>query len=63
MLVTGTESAEKGPGVTMGKLKMLRDKLIGRLEALGPGEAVSDPRPGVRAAFTATYKDGQRGLL
>ena len=34
------ESAEKGPGVTLGELVMLRDKLTGRLEALGPGEVV-----------------------
>jgi hypothetical protein len=51
------------PGVTLDELGMPRDKLTGRLEALGPDEAVGDPRPGVRAAFAATYKDGQRMLL
>ena len=43
LAVAGIESAEKGPGVTLGKLGMLRDKLIERLEALGLGEAVRDP--------------------
>ena len=63
LAVTGMESAEKGPGVTMCKLVMLRDELTGRLEALGPGEVVRGPRPGVQAAFAAKYKDGQKGLL
>ena len=43
LAVAGTESAEKGPGVTLGKLGMLRDKLTGRLEVLGPGKAVRGP--------------------
>ena len=43
LAVAGIESAEKGPGVTLGKLGMLRDKLVGRLEALGLGETVRDP--------------------
>ena len=64
----GMESAEEGPVANMGKLRMLRDKQTGRLtalrlKALRPGEAVRGPWPGVHAAFAATHKDWQRGLL
>ena len=34
LVVAGIESAEEGPGVTLNKLGMLRNKLAGRLEAL-----------------------------
>ena len=57
-LAVRVESAEKAPGVTLGKLGMLRDELTGRLEALVPKNAVRHPRPGVRAAFAARFKDG-----
>jgi hypothetical protein len=40
------------------ELKMLRDELTGRLEALGPWEAVGGPRPGVRPALPVAYKNG-----
>ena len=40
LAVTGMAIAEKGLGVTLGELRMLRDKLIGRLDVLGPREAV-----------------------
>ena len=63
LAVAGMESTEKGPGVTLGELGMLRNKLSGRLEALGPGEADRGPQLGVWAVFTVKYKGGQRGLL
>jgi hypothetical protein len=63
LTVTGTKSAEKGLGVTLDKLGMPREELAGRLEVLGPAEAFRGPRPGVWAAFAATCKDGQRGLI
>ena len=46
----GMESAEKGLGVTLGELRMLKENLTGIPEALGLGEV----RLGVWAAFTAT---------
>ena len=46
LAVAGMESAEKGPGVTLGKLRMLRDKLTVRFEALRPGETVRGPTTG-----------------
>ena len=52
------ESTEKGPGVTLGKIGILRNKLTRRLEVLGPGKTVRGSQPGVGAAFVATYKDG-----
>ena len=43
LAVAGMERPEKGPEITMGKLKMQRDKLIGRLEGLGLGEVSRAP--------------------
>ena len=62
-LAAGIKSPEKGSGVTLDKLGMLRDNLTGRLEAPGQGEAVRGLWPSVWAAFAATYKDGWRRLL
>ena len=61
LAVAGMEGTEKGPGITLSELEMLRDKMTGRLEALGPGEAVRGPQPGVWTAFAAKYTDRQRG--
>ena len=58
LAVTGIESAEKAPGVTLGKLGMLRDKRTRKLKALGPVEAVRGLQQYVRATFVATYTDG-----
>ena len=63
LAVTRMESAEEGPGVNIDKLGMQRDNLTGRLEALGPGEAVRGPGLDVRATFATLYKDRQLGLL
>ena len=57
------ESAKKGPGVTLGKLGVVRDELTGRLEVLGPGKVVRGPWLGVQATCVVTHKDGQRRLL
>ena len=40
LAVAGMESSEKGPGVILGELGMLREGLTRRLEVLGPGQAV-----------------------
>ena len=34
------ESTDEGHGVTLNKLRMLREEVTGRLKALGPGEVV-----------------------
>ena len=46
LVVARMENMEKRPGVMLGKLGVLRDKLTGRLEALGPGETVRGPTTG-----------------
>ena len=53
----------EGPSTTLDKLGMPRDKLTGRLEALGPGEVLMDPRLGTRASFVEAYKGRQWGLI
>ena len=40
LAITGMGNTEKGPGITICELGMLREKLTGRLETLGPGKAV-----------------------
>ena len=63
LAVVGMESIEKGPGVTLDQLRMLRDRLMGRLEVLGPGDVVIGLRPGKQVAFTTMHKYAQQGLL
>ena len=66
LAVAGVESAEKAPGITLNKLGGLRDKLMGRLDALGPGGVVRGMRVGglcgnVQGLVEGTAPDGPGG--
>ena len=55
LVVAVMRSAEKGPSITLDKLKMLGDTPMERLELLGTGKVARGLQTGVWAVFMAVY--------
>ena len=57
------KSSEGAPNIMLDKLMILKDKLSGRFEALGPREVAGVLRLAAQAALMATNKDRHRKLF